>query len=78
MIVAVLLSLVAAADDAVPAPVVEAPVVDAVPAIPAIPEPPPSAEEVREAGLSLRFADHLFGDQLSCFPFWRCCPVRQI
>ena len=62
MIVAVLLSLVAAADDAVPAPVVEAPVVDAVPAIPAIPEPPPSAEEVREAGLSLRFADHLFGD----------------
>ena len=72
MILPLLLSLVVAADDAVvaPAPVVESaveptaePVSEPVADADADDEaPPPTVDEQRDAGLSLRFADHLFGD----------------
>ncbi|MDP2340614.1 MAG: tetratricopeptide repeat protein [Deltaproteobacteria bacterium] len=61
MIVPLLLSLVVAADDAIPAVPDAAPVTEAVVA-PPVPEPAATADEIHDGALSLRFADHLFGD----------------
>jgi TM2 domain-containing membrane protein YozV len=61
ILVPLLLALVVAADDGVADVPDAAPVVEAA-AAPVAPEPPATAEDIHDAGLSLRFADHLFGD----------------